>query len=290
MFSLTNRNLGIVFALCAAAGLGAITTHAKIVYADGGNPLTLLLVRFLASSLIFGLLLLCSNQSFKVDRPQRRGVIALGVIWSGSMICYLTAVETISVSLAVLILYAYPMLVLLWSLLRRQTRASPPLIGLFLCAFFGLYLALSGGDIKLDMSGILLASLASIGAAFTFICGAAIAAKMSPLALTFWVNFAGLVMILPFAFDQLAWPNESRGLLALILATLFYLIAVLSQFQALARLPASQAAFILNLEPVVSIVLAMLMLGEVLSLIQASGVLLVISAILFSLRFKTRMT
>jgi drug/metabolite transporter (DMT)-like permease len=64
----------------------------------------------------------------------------------------------------------------------------------------------------------------------------------------------------------------------------------LSQFEALARMPAARAAFLLNLEPVVSILLASLVLNETLSLTQVSGVLLVISVVILSLRFKPQST
>jgi drug/metabolite transporter (DMT)-like permease len=74
-------------------------------------------------------------------------------------------------------------------------------------------------------------------------------------------------------------------LIAVSAATLFYLVAILSQFQALARLPAANAAFFLNLEPVVSILLASLVLNEMLSLQQWSGVVLVISVVILSIRF-----
>ena len=140
----------MVFALLTACGLGAITTQAKIFYADGGNALTLMLVRFLASTLVFGLLLTLGGQRFRVAPPQRRPLLLLGLVWSGAMICYLLAVESISVSLAVLLLYLYPLLVLGYGLLRRQLRASPALIALFLAAFTGLYLALSGGTVTVS--------------------------------------------------------------------------------------------------------------------------------------------
>ena len=63
-------------------------------------------------------------------------------------------------------------------------------------------------------------------------------------------------------------------------------MAILSQFEALARLSAARAAFLINLEPVVSILLASLVLNESLSLIQVSGVILVISVVILSLRVK----
>jgi drug/metabolite transporter (DMT)-like permease len=285
MNDLSKRN-GIIYALVTACGLGAITTLAKIFYADGGNALTLMLIRTLASTLVFGLLLLVKRDSFKVEPAQRIPLIALGVFWSGGMICYLVAVETITVSLAVLIFYFYPLLVLAYSIISRQLAASLPLISLFIGAFIGLYLALSGGEVSVDINGILFATLASCGAAFTFVCGARVAPVVSPLLMTFWINAIGLLLILPLMIDTFAKPDSWQGIIALGAATLCYLVAILSQFQALARLPAARAAFLLNLEPVVSILLAYLVLSETLSIMQACGVILVLSTIILSLRFK----
>lgn len=286
MINLTSSTRGTLFALVAACGLGSITTQAKIVYADGGNALTLMLIRLLMSTLLFGILLWFRREGIGVAKAQRLPLLALGLIWTGGMICYLSSVETISVSLAVLIFYTYPLLVLGWSIIRRQLIVSVALIGLFICAFAGLYLALSGGEIRLNPGGIMFAGLASVSAAFTFICGARVATRISPLLMTFWINAAGLIMILPLMIDQLAWPGALPGVFALTAATVFYLIAILSQFEALARLPAAQAAFILNLEPVVSILMALLVLGEILSITQWSGVVLVLTVIILSIRFK----
>lgn len=286
MIDLAKRNSGMIFALITACGLGAITTQAKVFYADGGNALTLMLARFLISTLVFGLLLMIRRDRFRVDSSQRLPLFLLGVIWSGAMICYLLSVETISVSLAVLMLYFYPLLVLAYSILKRQLKPTAGLIALFCIAFIGLYLALSGGRITLDFKGLLFAALASCGAAFTFICGARVAPAMSPLLMTFWINAIGLLMIIPMMMDKLVFPTASEGIIAICLATVFYLVAILSQFEALARLPAARAAFLLNLEPVVSILLARMVLDESLSLVQTSGVILVISVVILSLRFK----
>ena len=290
MPGLSKRYSGMTFALVTACGLGAITTLAKIFYAAGGDATTLMLVRLLVATLAFGLMLLLQRKSFRVSKMHRRSLAMIGLFWSGGMICYLSSVETISVSLAVLIFYTYPLLVLAWSILRRRLPASLPLILLFAAAFIGLYLALSGSEIRLDFGGVLFALLASCGAAFTFIRGAHVAPAMSPLVMTFWINATGLLLIAPLLLDGIAMPARFDGVIALAMATLFYLVAILSQFEALARLPAARAAFLLNLEPVVSILLAHLVLHESLNMMQASGVILVISVIILSLRFKPSST
>ena len=93
MLTTYRPNPGTLFALVTACGLGAITTQAKVFYADGGNALTMMLVRFVASTLVFGLILLLRKTSFRVDRDKRLPLAALGFVWSGATICYLTSVE-----------------------------------------------------------------------------------------------------------------------------------------------------------------------------------------------------
>ncbi len=150
MNSIKPIHAGIVFALITAISLGAITTQAKIFYGGGGNAMTLMLMRFLISTLVFGLLIASRRRVFNIDRHQRLPVFMLGFVWSGAMICYLLSVESISVSLAVLVLYTYPLLVLAYSVLSQQVSPSPLLVSIFCIAFLGLYLALSGGPVKLN--------------------------------------------------------------------------------------------------------------------------------------------
>jgi drug/metabolite transporter (DMT)-like permease len=278
---------GIFFALITAIGLGSITTQAKLFYADGGNAMTLMATRFLISTLVIGLLITFRRQTFNIERQQRLSVFLLGFVWSGSMILYLLSVETISVSLAVLLLYTYPLLVLIYSIIRRQIVPSPALILIFGLAFLGLYLALSGGAVKLNTTGLLFALLAGFGAAYTFIRGANVAPRLNPLVMTFWINVVGLVMIIPLIYTQFSLSVSASGFIALTAATLFYVIAILCQFQALARLPATTAAFLLNLEPVVSILLAAIILQENLTGLQWTGVALVMLVLLIAIRFKT---
>jgi drug/metabolite transporter (DMT)-like permease len=282
----TKASFGVFFALATALGLGAITTQAKIIYSDGGNALTVMLTRFLISTLVFGLLICIRRDSFKVERQLIPNLVLIGVVWSIAMICYLLSVESISVSLAVLILYTYPMLVLIYAMLRRQLKPSTQLLSIFMLAFVGLYLALSSGEIKLSAMGLVLAGLASIGAAITFIKGATVAPLINPLLMTFWVSLIGLIIIIPIAYTQFSLPKTTTGLVALFTATLFYMVAILCQFQALARLPAALAAFILNLEPVISILLAVFILQEYLNNLQWVGIALVISVLLVSIRIK----
>ncbi|MCP4492718.1 MAG: DMT family transporter [Gammaproteobacteria bacterium] len=172
---------------------------------------------------------------------------------------------------------------MLFAIISGQLSPSLKLITLFLAAFIGLYLALFNGDIKLDSTGLVFVMLASLGAAYTLTKGARVAPLMSPLLMTFWVNFTGLVMILPIMYSNLVIELSPAAWIALGIATVFYVVAIFFQFQTLARLPATFAALILNLEPVVSILLAMVILGEQLATGQWFGVVLVIAVLIASI-------
>ena len=272
---------GILYALIAAIGLGAITTQAKIVYDAGGNALTMMLWRFVISVIAIGCLILFRRFSFDIVKTHRKSAFLLGLIWSGSMICYLISVETISVSLAVLILYSYPVLVMLVSLLTGKLNLTVTIVAAFALAFLGIGLMLGGGgiaegDIVVHPIGIIFAGLAACGAAYTFLKGSEVAPNLHPIVLTFWVNAVGVLLIVPIVWNQFSMPDSAIGLFCLAGATLCYVVAIVAQFEALARMPGVKAAFIFNLEPVVSILLALVILSESLTLIQWLGAGIVI--------------
>ena len=229
---------------------------------------------------ILGLLLLVRKQRLYVSKPLIKPVLLLGLIWSGAMISYLMSVQFVSVSVAVLILYTYPLIVLLVCLVTGKMRSSLSVMMLFVVAFVGVGMMLMKGEYNLSALGVSLAVLAALGAAYTFLAGERVAPRLNPVVLTFWVNVVGLIMIVPFVLDRYSLPEGNEGLMALAGATVCYIVAIVCQFQALSKVSSSTAAFVLNSEPVVSIMLALLVLNESLTGVQWIGVGLVM-AVLF---------
>ncbi|MEM7194042.1 MAG: EamA family transporter [Pseudomonadota bacterium] len=270
---------GVLYALATAVTIGSITTFARVYYNEGGDGTSLMMVRFVASASLIGLFALTTGRSLIVGQHERRSVFKVALVWAASMICYLKSVETISVSLAVLILYTYPLLVLMLSMLNKRIDASLGHILLFVLAFVGLALALFSGDVRIDSLGLTLACCAALGAAYTFFAGADVAPRVSSWAISFWTSVIGVVLLSPFMGDGIARPTGSAGLWALIIATLCYAVAVVCQFAALSRMSAAKASFLLNLEPVVSILLAAVVLSETLTLIQWAGVVLILGVL-----------
>ena len=99
----------------------------------------------------------------------------------------------------------------------------------------------------------------------------------------------GLAVGAAFALaGGVALPATEVGWLGFAGAALCYVVAVMTQFAALSRADPTRAALIYNLEPLVSIGLAALLLGERLSGQQLLGAGLVLAALALSTRDRAR--
>ncbi len=282
-----NQITGILFALASAFAYGSVTTQAKVFYEAGGNAMTLIFWRYLIATMVIAYILKLTRQTVKPMKQIRLQVIILSVIFSGTMVLYLKSVETITVSLAVILLFMFPVIVMFICLATGRMRASIINIGTFFLAFLGITFLLGGNELKGAHTGIVLACLAACGCAYTFVKGGDIASLIHPLVLVFWINMAGLVLVIFLVIDQFSMPSGLLPLLCLIGATMSYMIAILTHFSALARLSAPRVAFIFNLEPVVSLTLAAVVLSESLSMMQWVGVILILMLLpLFNILYK----
>ena len=279
---------GVFFALLTALSFGGLTTLANLYYRDGGNVLTMLLFRFGFATLG---LFACAYGNLRPPPPRRFvGVIAVGIAWSFGVAAYLASVHYIAVGIAALILYTFPVGVLILSLIARELRSTTALWAVFLIAFGGLAVMLVPSVGRMNSLGLWFAFAASLLFAVTFFLGAQVTRKVAPRNMTFWVTAVGFVIIVPAVYfsDALALPQTVVGWSALGAATALYFGGILAQFTALSRAPAAQASVVMNLEPVVSVALGAWILGERLSPVQWLGAVAVIGAMLWSQKVMQR--
>ena len=109
---------------------------------------------------------------------------------------------------------------------------------------------------------------------------------MPPLKTALWVNVAGGVLILPFiAAAGFEPPQTTTSAAAFAVSLVVFALSIILHIFALERVSAARAALVYNIEPLVSISMAWLILGEVLTLTQGLGAALVIFAIVAVARF-----
>lgn len=265
----------IVFTACC---FGFITTLSRLAYDSGGTPVTQVFLRFIAFVVLIGPLIVMLRRP--VLLPRRGLIAALGIAVLMLMMSagYLFSVAYIPVSLAAMIFYTFPLMVGVLSTLTGREKMTAYKAVALIGAFAGLALALGPSFAGLDPRGVALALTAAVGVTLTTLYGVRAMAAHDGLTFNFWINAWMLVGATAYVLvaGGLAWPDSLVGSAAAVLATLAYVVAFITWIAALKLVAPTYGAMMLNVEPVVSILAATLLLGERLGPLQVAGAVLVL--------------
>ena len=270
--------------LGAATVLAPITTLARIAYDAGSNPATVLLVRYLGAWLFMGLLVLVLRQSFKIPKELRLHAFGAGAAWFAATACYMTAIAYIPVGLAAIILYTFPLIVLALAPFTEGEKIDRTAVLGFFMAFAGVGLAIGPSFGSLDPVGIVLAAGAACGGAALFLITSKVGQRVNGFVLSFWSNLTGFL----FSFSLIAFaggwllPSNSQGWTGITLVVLLYIAAMGLLFLGTPRAGSTRAAMVMNLEPILTLLFAAVLLDEILTTLQFAGGALVISAVMLT--------
>lgn len=272
---------GRLLALGAALALGGTTPFARLAYDAGTSPPTLLAGRFTLAVIVFGLLLWVAGKPLWPTRRDLVAFLAAGLALTGITVGYLLSIAYIPVGLAALLLYTFPLLVAAVAPFIDGTRLGPLQWLAFLAAFLGLAAALGPDLRELDPRGVALALIAALSQAALLFLVRHLTRRHDPLTVLLNGNLVGLLFIgsLLIFLESPVLSSGVFGLGMLSVAAGLYVAGIGIAFLAVRAAGPIQTALFLNLEPVMAIVLAMLLLDERLSMLQAAGVLLVLLAI-----------
>ena len=156
----------------------------------------------------------------------------------------------------------------------------------FLAAFIGLACALGPEMAVLDPRGILLALSAALSMALLLFLVRYLSGSYAPVTILFQGNLVGLLLVggLLLLLEPPLIANTFFGLAMLGIAAALYIVGMGLSFLAVHAIGPTQTALTLNLEPLMAIALAMLLLKERLGPLQLAGGLLVLIAIYWASR------
>ncbi len=222
-----------------------------------------------------------TNRPIKIGSSERYAAFALGITVFMVGFGYLSAIHYIPVSLAVLIFYTGPFFVFIIARFTEKEPFSVIRLTAFGLAFFGLYLAMeietSG---SLHITGILFALIAAIGVALFITIGNLTIRKANPQVVSLYTLSSGAVLFGLLLFkDNSLNELSASGLLFLTSSAFFQFIAYISFFAGLKLIGSIKASMLLNIEPITTIALSVVIFDETLSGIQYIGACLVITGI-----------
>ena len=214
------------------------------------------------------------------------GGVALGLNW----VALFTAYRLLNVSLATLIYYAGPMLVLLFSPLLFRESLTPQKIAAVAIVAAGLF-CITGSITSAGMSltGLLAAVLSALFYASLIIFNKRIVKTggMQTAALELDVAFV-VVLIYVLLTAGIPHPLKADIPYLLVLGLVNTGIAYMLYFTGLQKLPGQSVALISYVDPVSALVFSALLLHETMTPLQVLGAVLIIGgALLGELRKRT---
>jgi drug/metabolite transporter (DMT)-like permease len=274
----------------SAAGFGAMAVFGKLAYDEGATVGTLLSVRFALAAALFWVLLLAGGEAGPGLRglARRDLLMALGLGafgYAAQAGCFFAALDRIDASLLSLLLYTYPSMVAVTAILLRRERADGRRFTALALASGGLVLVLANAEAgTLDPVGAALALAAAMVYTTYILTSQGIAGRISPTVLSALVCTGATVTLTAGAalvgdLQPAAVTATGWGWL-LSLAVVSTVVAVSLFFAGLKRVGPTSAAILSTAEPVVTVILAFLVFGELLGPLQLLGGGLVIVAVL----------
>jgi drug/metabolite transporter (DMT)-like permease len=279
--------LGIALALAAAALYGLIPNFSRAAFENGVPAVESTFLRTSLIAVVMAIVAVLRGESFAVPRAGWPSFLVQAVSTAAISICYLASSQYVPVSLAVLIFFTFPVIVLLVAPTVEGHRPGLLRVAIAVMAFIGLAVAIGPGIDRLDWRGLALAAVSSIGATLQFFSGRALSRHLAPAAFASVVHIFIWPITLAVALIYsggtiLFFPGG--GVIGPGYGFLFSLCAIYCAAYAIHMLslrmaPASVVAPYYNLEPIVTTAVAALVLGERLSLSQYVGGGLVIGAL-----------
>jgi drug/metabolite transporter (DMT)-like permease len=289
---------GVALILISAAGYGTQAIFARLAYAAGVNVSTLLLLRFLFSILILWLILLLRGRwphAWAVLSQPKRGLklLALGMIFAGNSAAFFTALTYLHIAVVELLLYLYPGIVLILSAVFLRERLNAIKLAALVLALAGSGLTVgppgsvalpgvAGGKVIL---GLVIAASTGLIYACYIVWGTRLTAGI-PADVSGAISMTGTALV--FALGALAgdgaslqftsggWPAIGAvALFSTVIATSFFLAG-------LERLGPSRAAILATVEPVVTLILATVVLHDPPRWFQVIGGVLILLAVVLA--------
>lgn len=278
---------GTALVVTSAASFGVMSILAKDATAVDAGVTTVLAGRFLLAALLFWGLAAARGVRLRT-LPVRPAIITLalgGGLYAIESSLYFSALTHVDASIASLVLCLYPAVVLVLAVALRRERAGVRQVSALALALIGALVVLSAGaGGQLDATGLLLCAGSTLLYSLYVICADTVSAELDPIAFGGLLS-TGAAVALTLAgtatgrLHPAALADAGVATDVVLMASVSTVLAVTAFFAGMRHIGATGASTVASVEPVFTVALAALLLGESLTGTQALGGLVVLAGI-----------
>jgi probable blue pigment (indigoidine) exporter len=276
------RRLALVPGIIAATSFAVSDALAKLVFASGGDVLTLALIRGIVGlGILF--VFLRVGPPLKPDTARTRTIaLLLGLLFAAVVYGLFEAIALITVPIAVLTYFVYPLLTGIGGWMFGVERLSWQGALAAIVAFFGLALMIGAYPHRLSALGLALALGAALSRAVFLLVARAELREADPR-LTTWNSLISSTAVFAIAaLLTMKWqaPHGAVGWSAVLIVSLATASGILMLYVSTNRIGPFRTALIMNLEPLLASLLSVALLGEIITPLQAVGGAIMIGALI----------
>ncbi len=273
---------GSVAALFSSISFSMNVTLAGLAYEHGANIHALNLTRSIAFWLCLLIVVNIRELSLDIPRKARVAALLLGGLLGAEMYVLLGAILFIPVALAIVIMYTYPLMIAVYDWTSGRSRFSILQLVIMIVVFIGLSLALALPAGMIDINGVVLALASALVLATLLILSERALEQHDNNVIMFYMLTSTClgIVLMTLTFVDLEWPTTSIGWLAFSASSACYVFATFLLFTAVDMVGPLRTAIIDNTAPVWAVLFGFVLLGQILSLQQTAGVVIVVAGVL----------
>lgn len=287
--NLSDQVKGSIYICLSALVYATLPILTKFAYSAGLQPDNILLIRYIFTFIILSLYLRLVKRKSILNKSPLAIIQGILMITQGLLFFY--ALCYLSAGLAIVIFFSHPILVAVAALPLFKEKLNLHLVlGLLLAITgVGLISGLTSGAINLSPRGLLLIILCSVCYTIYSLIAQMNVSRISPLTLT--NTFALIAIVVLYRdFSFVYSLNLEQLTIGFAMAILNTVLSVVLFLKGVQKIGASRATLISTLEPVFTLLLAFLLLGEIFSPLELFGSLLVLISMFLAVSSQPRGT
>ncbi len=276
--------IGAVLLALSAAGFATLGIFARFAFSAGVTLPTLLALRFGGTAFVLWAYLFLTGTTPRVRRRRVWGLLGMGTIgYAIQATLYLTAVQLIPVAVVGMLLYTYPAYVALLAWRIDGDQPDRRVLAALGLALTGTTLTAGSASTVGNPVGIAVILVSAVWYAGYIVVGNRIVAGIPPQIATAYVAAGATASFLltGAALGQLDLAFGLDGWLPIAgIVLISTVVPVVTFFAGLQHVGPARAAILSTLEPVFTVFLAMIVLGEQVMVGQWLGGGLIVAAVL----------
>lgn len=282
------KTKGILYIILSASAFGIMPILAKLSYRGGANTYSTLFLRFLFAAIMLFYYLKTKGISMKLTKKQSILILIIGVFgFTLTTSSLYMSYNYIGIGMASMIFYIYPSIVTILAYMVYKEKVDFRKIISLIISLMGIYILIDKTSVSFNIKGIILALIAAVLYSL-YVLGASNKEfkNINSYVLTFYISCASatVMFIAAMTTNNFSIHISFYALVAILLiAFISTVVALMAFLEGVRLIGPSKASILSTIEPIVSLILGIIILGEpISSRIIIGSIMIVLSVVILT--------